>query len=143
MEVPVYVFTGFLDSGKTTLLKDTLSSPDFETERTLIILCEEGDEEYDEQFLSANGAYVVTVESQEKLTDSLLVQCAKKFDPDQVMIEWNGTWPMSTLFDREFPKHWEWRRHLLDRRRYDGGDVHDEYACHVSGAALSVRTHYL
>ncbi|MEQ3216837.1 GTP-binding protein [Hominifimenecus microfluidus] len=107
MEVPVYVFTGFLDSGKTTLLKDTLSSPDFETERTLIILCEEGDEEYDEQFLSANGAYVVTVESQEKLTDSLLVQCAKKFDPDQVMIEWNGTWPMSTLFDREFPKHWE------------------------------------
>ena len=37
MEVPVYVFTGFLDSGKTTLLKDTLSSPDFETERTLII----------------------------------------------------------------------------------------------------------
>ena len=68
MEVPVYVFTGFLDSGKTTLLKDTLSSPDFETERTLIILCEEGDEEYDEQFLSANGAYVVTVESQEKLS---------------------------------------------------------------------------
>ena len=143
MEVPVYVFTGFLDSGKTTLLKDTLSSPDFETERTLIILCEEGDEEYDEQFLSANGAYVVTVESQEKLTDSLPVQCAKKFDPDQVMIEWNGTWPIEHAFRPGIPETLGVRRHLLDCRRYDGGDVHDEYACHVSGAALSVRTHYL
>ena len=92
---------------------------------------------------SANGAYVVTVESQEKLTDSLLVQCAKKFDPDQVMIEWNGIWPMSTLSTGNSRNTGQLRRHLLDRRRYDGGDVHDEYACHVSGAALSVRTHHL
>ena len=141
MEVPVYVFTGFLDSGKTTLLKDTLSSPDFETERTLIILCEEGDEEYDEQFLSANGAYVVTVESQEKLTDSLLVQCAKKFDPDHDRVERHLA--DEHAFRPGIPETLGVRRHLLDRRRYDGGDVHDEYACHVSGAALSVRTHYL
>lgn len=44
MEIPVYLFTGFLDSGKTSFIQDTISDPDFlADEKTLLIACEEGE----------------------------------------------------------------------------------------------------
>ena len=50
MEVPVYLVLGMLESGKTHFLRDALLNPNFtEDERTLIIACEEGEEEYDEE----------------------------------------------------------------------------------------------
>ena len=46
MTVPVYLFTGFLESGKTVLIQETLGDPGFtENEKTLLICCEEGMEE--------------------------------------------------------------------------------------------------
>ena len=46
MTIPVYVFAGFLESGKTQFIKDTLLDPGFtENEKTLIVCCEEGEEE--------------------------------------------------------------------------------------------------
>ena len=46
--IPVYVFTGFLESGKTKFIQDILADPNFtENERTVLLLCEEGIEEYD------------------------------------------------------------------------------------------------
>ncbi|OYP12814.1 hypothetical protein CG709_08230, partial [Lachnotalea glycerini] len=67
MEVPVYLFTGLLESGKTGFIKDTIQDPNFSHgEKTLIILCEEGLEEFDETFLKENGASIVIVESDEK-----------------------------------------------------------------------------
>ena len=107
MEIPVFIFTGFLDSGKTTLLRDTLESPDFFAYRTLIIACEDGDEEYDAAFLKKNKAFLVQISKEEDLTDAFLQECAKRFDPDQVMIEFNGTWPIVTILERRLPKHWE------------------------------------
>ena len=45
-EMPVYLFTGFLESGKTTFIKETLGDPRFNNgQRTLILLCEEGETE--------------------------------------------------------------------------------------------------
>lgn len=47
MVTPVFVCTGFLDSGKTTLVKETLMEQEWiEPGLTLLILCEEGEEEY-------------------------------------------------------------------------------------------------
>ena len=59
LEVPVYVITGFLESGKTSFIRDVLQSPDFaDGEKTLVLLSEEGEEEYDEHQLSRHNIYV-------------------------------------------------------------------------------------
>ena len=108
METPVFVFTGFIDSGKTTLLRDTLESPDFAAYRNLIILCEEGDEELDAAFLKRNHAFLEVIEKPEDLTDELLKSFAKKYAPDQVAIEYNGTWKMDYILERKLPRNWEW-----------------------------------
>ena len=48
MPIPVYAFTGFLESGKTKFIQETLEDPRFNGgERTLLLVCEEGEEEYD------------------------------------------------------------------------------------------------
>ena len=59
MATPVYLFTGFLDSGKTTLIKDTLSDPNFMegVSRTLIVCFEQGEEEYEEDWLNDHHAF--------------------------------------------------------------------------------------
>ena len=47
-QIPVYSFTGFLDSGKTKFIQETLEDERFNAgERTLVLLFEEGEEEYD------------------------------------------------------------------------------------------------
>ena len=107
MEVPVFVFTGFIDSGKTTLMRDTIESPDFAAYRNLIIMCEDGDEEYSPEFLKKNHAFLVEVSSPEELTDAFLADLAKKYTPDQVMIEYNGTWTMTSILNRRLPRGWE------------------------------------
>ena len=59
-EIPVYLFTGFMDSGKTSLILETLFENDFtEEDRGLIIACEDGDVEYDEEKLATEpGAWI-------------------------------------------------------------------------------------
>ena len=52
MEVPVYIVNGFLESGKTSFIQETMTDPDFsDGTETLLIVCEEGEVEYDEQVL--------------------------------------------------------------------------------------------
>ena len=49
MEIPVYLFTGFLDSGKTKFIQETLEDVNFNNgEKILLVVCEEGEEEYNE-----------------------------------------------------------------------------------------------
>ena len=65
-EIPVYVFTGFMDSGKTTLIQETLFENGFaeDDDRILIIACEDGEVEYDEEKLKTVNARVAMIESQ-------------------------------------------------------------------------------
>ena len=71
LEVPVYVITGFLESGKTSFIRDVLQSPDFaDGEKTLVLLCEEGEEEYDEHQLSRHNIYVERIGQEEDLAPS-------------------------------------------------------------------------
>ena len=66
---PVYVFSGFLDSGKTTAIKGTLYNPRFnEGEPTLIICFEQGDVEYDKKFLEITNTQVIYMDSIKDLT---------------------------------------------------------------------------
>ncbi len=106
-EIPVYLFTGFMDSGKTTLIKETLLENGFsEQGKTLIICCEDGEIEYDKQELAQANAQIVMVENEEDYTEDLLQKAFVKYLPDQVFIEYNGTWGMDTLMETPMPEAW-------------------------------------
>ena len=101
-EIPVYLFTGFMDSGKTTLVKETLFDDGFtEGGRSVVICCEDGDVEYDEEELKKINARLVMVENEEDFTEEFLNKVQAEYLPEQVFIEYNGTWGMGTLMDME------------------------------------------
>lgn len=107
MEVPVYLFTGFMDSGKTSLIMETLLENDFGTgNRNLIIACEDGDIEYDEEKLAQITTTVVGVNSEEEFTPEYLQACNVQFRPEQVFIEYNGTWEAAKLLEMKLPDGW-------------------------------------
>ncbi len=102
---PVYVINGFLDSGKTEFYRYTMAQAYFRTKgRTLLIVCEEGDSEYDEELLRTTNTVMETVEAQEAFTPSAMMALETKYDPERILIEWNGMWSF-----REFklPKAWQ------------------------------------
>lgn len=107
MTIPVYLFTGFLESGKTSLIKDTLLDPGFgEYEKTLLLVCEEGMEEYDDAFLKKTNTSLVSVDKEEDLSYAFLKKCDSLIEPDRVMIEFNGTWSLSRFMETEQPFDW-------------------------------------
>ena len=98
--IPVYLFTGFLDAGKTQFMRQTLNDPRFDTgERTLVILCEEGEEELDEQAMAAKSVKIVTIDDPSELTEDNLLALVKKNDAKRVLIEYNGMWQLTDLFN--------------------------------------------
>lgn len=106
-EIPVYLFTGFMDSGKTTLIKETLSDEGFmEDDRCLLICCEDGETEYGEFELKKANTTLVMVEKEEDFTEDFLRKLQEKYLPEKVIIEYNGTWEMATLLDITLPKYW-------------------------------------
>ena len=107
-EIPVYLFFGFMDSGKTTIICDTLLKNGFADglKAPLIIACEDGEIEYDEEKLSTIGAHVVMIEEPEDFTGERLKELDEKYKPDAVFIEFNGTWESSLIYEMEGPVEW-------------------------------------
>ena len=107
MEIPIYFFTGFLDSGKTSFIRSILNDPSFfEGEKSLLILCEEGEKEYNPMLLDDTNTVAVTVENQEDFTREFLAWCDHKYKPERVLIEWNGMWKLSEISAGVFPENW-------------------------------------
>ena len=78
-EIPVYLFTGFLDSGKTTFIQGSLEDPAFNSgEKTLVLLCEEGEEELNPIKFSAPEVEVVVIDDEEELTEDYMSQLEAK-----------------------------------------------------------------
>ncbi len=103
--IPVYVFTGFLESGKTRFIEEILEDPNFtENEHTMLLLCEEGLEEYDEELLYRCSTVIEPVE--EPLTPEKLKKLELKNDPDRVIVEYNGLWKLEQLIAL-MPARWE------------------------------------
>ncbi|MCC8141708.1 MAG: GTPase [Lachnospiraceae bacterium] len=108
MDIPVYLFTGFMDSGKTTFIEQTLLENEFGVgARSLIIACEDGEVEYDEEKLAEHRVTVVGAGSEEEFTPEFLRDCDEAMKPDQVFIEYNGTWQGSTILEMELPRDWQ------------------------------------
>ena len=99
MEIPVYLVSGFLESGKTSFIKEILKDQNFsEGERTLLIICEEGVEEFEEGFLKEFNCDVVFVEEEEDFTVDFLKECYEKYKPQRALLECNGMWEMETFY---------------------------------------------
>ena len=91
MQVPVYLITGFLESGKTTFIEQVILEGNFvEDEKTLLILTEEGEAEIEPELLKQYNVDVVTVEDKEEFTLDFLKKCRREHRPQQVIIEYNG-----------------------------------------------------
>lgn len=106
MELPVYMITGFLESGKTSFILDTISDKQFTRgQRTLIISCEEGEVEYAPDILKAAKADVEFIEDEDDFNVEHLTELVKKYRPTQIMLEYNGMWSLRTMAEKA-PKDW-------------------------------------
>ena len=105
--VPIYIVNGFLESGKTTFLSFTLSQDYFRIEgKTLLILCEEGEEEYDPQLLKDFNIVTEVIETEEDLTFERLNAMEIIYQPERVVIEYNGMWLTSKFIEMKKPEGW-------------------------------------
>lgn len=105
-EIPVYLFTGFLDAGKTRFIQETLGDPRFNKgERTLLLMCEDGEEEYDPRLFTGKNVFIEPVESPDKLNSAHLAQLLARHKAERVLIECNGMWLLDELF-RALPEGW-------------------------------------
>lgn len=98
-EIPIYLFTGFLEAGKTKFIQGTLEDARFnDGERTLVLLCEEGFEEYDVSLFPSQNVYFETIENESDLTPKLITSLSKKHKAERIIIEYNGMWQIDKLF---------------------------------------------
>lgn len=105
--VPIYTVTGFLESGKTGFLKFTIEQDYFQIdEPTLLIVTEEGLEEYDENELSKYNTVMEVVENQEDFTLETLQKFEDIYKPSRVIIEFNPFWGVAKLEEMEMPDGW-------------------------------------
>ena len=103
--MPLFLINGFLEAGKTEFLKFTMQQEYFQSEgKSLLIVCEEGEEEYEEELLKETHTAVVYVEDREKLTPEYLEELELLYNPERVLMEWNGMW---NLDEFKLPKDWE------------------------------------
>lgn len=101
---PVYIINGFLESGKTEFIVYTLAQPYFQLKgKTLLVLCEEGEIEYDEKLLKDSNTVLELIEEEEDFTPSALMELDKKYKPERIIIEYNGMWNFKNM---KLPWHW-------------------------------------
>lgn len=106
-EVMVYLMTGFLESGKSSFLKFTLAQDYFQVDgTTLLILCEQGEEEFDAAELKKHNVVVETVKNQDEMNEAFFLAMDAKHDPERVIIEWNGMWKVSDMEAMTLPEGW-------------------------------------
>lgn len=106
MDIPVYLFTGFLEAGKTKFIAETLNDPRFKSDdNTLLILCEEGFEEYETSLLEKDKIFLAVIDEESQLTTKKLSSLAKESKAKRVIIEYNGMWQLPSLYNA-MPSNW-------------------------------------
>ena len=105
-EIPVYLFTGFLEAGKTKFIQESMEDPRVNNgDRTLILLCEEGIEEYDASAFASPNVWIEPIENEEDLEPQMLQRMLDAHRCVRVIVEYNGMWLLDTLF-RQMPQNW-------------------------------------
>lgn len=107
--VPVFLITGFLESGKTTLALSILENDRYTNGgNVLVVCCEEGEAEYDEARLKKHRGTLVNLEEPEELNDQRLAELDARVRPECVIVEYNSMWGMEKLGSLQLPKPWDW-----------------------------------
>ena len=105
-DVPVYLFTGFLEAGKTKFIQETLEDKRFcNGERTLLLVCEEGEEEYAPDQFADRSVMIRTIESPEEMTVENLSRMLIQTNAERVVVEYNGMWLLDLLYSA-MPENW-------------------------------------
>lgn len=101
---PVYMINGFLESGKTEFITYTLAQPYFQVRgKTLLILCEEGENEYDPMLLKQSRTVLEVIDEEEDFVPNKLIELEKKYKPERIIVEYNGMWNYKEM---KLPWHW-------------------------------------
>lgn len=96
--IPVYMINGFLESGKSEFIKYTIAQPYFQSRgTTLLILCEEGEVEFEAKLLKKTRTVVEVIEEEEDFTIENLEALVKKHKPIRIIVEYNGMWNCKDL----------------------------------------------
>lgn len=104
--IPVYLFTGFLEGGKTHIIQESMEDKKFNSgEKTLILQCEEGVDELDPSRFYGKNIYLEILDSESEITKENLTALGKKHRVDRVIIEYNGMWMLNTLYEN-LPDNW-------------------------------------
>ena len=107
----VYLIYGFLESGKTQFINFTLSQDYFYSEdTTLLIVCEEGEEEYDEKELKKRNVVIEVLDDFTDFNLTTLRELDEQYQPGRILVEYNGTWDCKNL---ELPDNWEIQQQLI------------------------------
>ena len=102
---PVFIVNGFLESGKTEFIRYTLAQPYFQVRgKTLLIVCEEGEEEYDDVLLKKSRTVMEVIDEEEDFTPTQLLELEKKHKPERIIIEYNGMWNYKEM---KLPFNWK------------------------------------
>lgn len=102
--LPIFVINGFLEAGKTQFMKFTMQQEYFQTEgNTLLIVCEEGEEEYDKELLESTHTTVKYIDDISDFTKEKMIEFTKEVDPERILIEWNGLWEQDKI---QIPDIW-------------------------------------
>jgi uncharacterized repeat protein (TIGR03943 family) len=105
-DIPVYLFTGFLEGGKTHIIQESMESDRFNTgEKTLIIQCEEGIDELDPTRFTSPNCYLEVIEEESDINEANLLAIQQKHKIDRIIIEYNGMWKLETLY-ANMPRNW-------------------------------------
>ena len=105
-QIPVYLFTGFLEAGKTKFIQETLEDKRFNKgEPTLLLVCEEGVEEYEPEEFSGHRVKLKAIENETDLTPENLTKWLAQADAERVLVEYNGMWMQDSLYDA-LPEGW-------------------------------------
>lgn len=104
-EVPVYLFLGFLDAGKTKFIQETFEDERFDSgEKTLLLVCEDGEEEYAPSRFAVKIYAVVKVDPV-KIDMQELTKIARENKAERVVVEWNGMMLLDKFFEA-MPDGW-------------------------------------
>ena len=105
-DLPVYLFTGFLEAGKTKFIQETLEDKRFcNGERTLLLVCEEGEEEYAPDQFADQNVFIRVIDDQSQLNTPHLLHLAAETRCERVVLEYNGMWMLDTLY-QAMPENW-------------------------------------
>ena len=106
MKLPVYLFTGFLEGGKTHIIQESLNDENFNSgEKTLVLMCEEGVEELDPSQFWGQNVRIEYIDDEEKITKENLIALTKDRKIDRIIIEYNGMWLLERLY-ANMPSNW-------------------------------------